>query len=259
MNILFIGDIFGKTGRKMIATYLPKIVEKYSVECVIANGENTSHGKGLLQKHYDELLTYGISLITMGNHTYSKKEIFDYIDEADHLIVPLNKPLAMPGVGSRVIEVKGKKIRVTNLLGLTFMDGKPQNPFEAIEPVLENDSSDIHIIDFHGEATSEKIAFANYFDGRINIVVGTHTHVQTNDARILPKGTMYMTDLGMTGPLDGIIGVNPTPIIKRFLTGMPVRHIPMETGPKQLNGLIVEINELTHKTTNFEIVNVVKY
>ena len=100
--------------------------------------------------------------------------------------------------------------------------------------------------------------FTNYFDGRINIVVGTHTHVQTNDARILPKGTMYMTDLGMTGPLDGIIGVNPTPIIKRFLTGMPVRHIPMETGPKQLNGLIVEINELTHKTTNFEIVNVVK-
>ena len=109
MNILFIGDIFGKTGRKMIATYLPKIVEKYSVECVIANGENTSHGKGLLQKHYDELLSYGISLITMGNHTYSKKEIFDYIDEADKLIVPLNKPLAMPGVGSRVIEVKGKK------------------------------------------------------------------------------------------------------------------------------------------------------
>ena len=129
MNILFIGDIFGKTGRKMIETYLPKIVEKYSVECVIANGENTSHGKGLLQKHYDELLSHGISLITMGNHTYSKKEIFEYIDEADKLIVPLNKPKAMPGVGSRVIEIKGKKIRVTNLLGLTFMDGKPQNPF----------------------------------------------------------------------------------------------------------------------------------
>ena len=127
------------------------------------------------------------------------------------------------------------------------------------EELLNSTNSDIYICDFHGEATSEKIAFANYFDGRINIVVGTHTHVQTNDARILPKGTMYMTDLGMTGPLDGIIGVNPTPIIKRFLTGMPVRHIPMETGPNQLNGLIVEINELTHKTTNFEIVNVVKY
>ena len=132
-------------------------------------------------------------------------------------------------------------------------------PFKKTEELLNSTNSDIYICDFHGEATSEKIAFANYFDGRINIVVGTHTHVQTNDARILPKGTMYMTDLGMTGPLDGIIGVNPTPIIKRFLTGMPVRHIPMETGPKQLNGLIVEINELTHKTTNFEIVNVVKY
>ena len=132
-------------------------------------------------------------------------------------------------------------------------------PFKKAEELLNSTNSDIYICDFHGEATSEKIAFANYFDGRINIVVGTHTHVQTNDARILPKGTMYMTDLGMTGPLDGIIGVNPTPIIKRFLTGMPVRHIPMETGPNQLNGLIVEINELTHKTTNFEIVNVVKY
>ena len=131
-------------------------------------------------------------------------------------------------------------------------------PLKKNEELLNITNSDIYICDFHGEATSEKIAFANYFDGRINIVVGTHTHVQTNDARILPKGTMYMTDLGMTGPLDGIIGVNPTPIIKRFLTGMPVRHIPMETGPKQLNGLIVEINELTHKTTNFEIVNVVK-
>ena len=179
MNILFIGDIFGKTGRKMIETYLPKIVEKYSVECVIANGENTSHGKGLLQKHYDELLSHGISLITMGNHTYSKKEIFEYIDEADKLIVPLNKPKAMPGVGSRVIEIKGKKIRVTNLLGLTFMDGKPQNPFEAIDPVLEEDDSDIHIIDFHGEATSEKIAFGYYVDGRVSAVLGTHTHVPT--------------------------------------------------------------------------------
>lgn len=220
MNILFIGDIFGKTGRKMIATYLPKIVEKYSVECVIANGENTSHGKGLLQKHYDELLTYGISLITMGNHTYSKKEIFDYIDEADHLIVPLNKPLAMPGVGSRVIEVKGKKIRVTNLLGLTFMDGKPQNPFEAIEPVLENDNSDIHIIDFHGEATSEKISFGYYVDGRVSAVLGTHTHVPTGDEKILPKGTAFQCDVGMTGPYESVIGCEKEAIIERSVKGI---------------------------------------
>ena len=220
MNILFIGDIFGKTGRKMIETYLPKIVEKYSVECVIANGENTSHGKGLLQKHYDELLSHGIFLITMGNHTYSKKEIFEYIDEADKLIVPLNKPKAMPGVGSRVIEVKGKKIRVTNLLGLTFMDGKPQNPFEAIEPVLEEDDSDIHIIDFHGEATSEKIAFGYYVDGRVSAVLGTHTHVPTGDEKILPNGTAFQCDVGMTGPYESVIGCEKEGIIERSIKGI---------------------------------------
>lgn len=142
----------------------------------------------------------------MGNHTYSKKEIFEYIDEADKLIVPLNKPKAMPGVGSRVIEVKGKKIRVTNLLGLTFMDGKPQNPFEAIEPVLEEDDSDIHIIDFHGEATSEKIAFGYYVDGRVSAVLGTHTHVPTGDEKILPNGTAFQCDVGMTGPYESVIG-----------------------------------------------------
>lgn len=220
MNILFIGDIFGATGREMIDRYLPRIKKKYKVDFVIANGENTSHGKGLLQKHYEELLFDGISLITMGNHTYSKKEIFDYIDEADRLIVPLNKPKAMPGVGSRMINFNNKKIRVTNLLGLTFMDGKPQNPFEAIEPILKEDESDIHIIDFHGEATSEKIAFGYYVDGRVSAVLGTHTHVPTGDEKILPNGTAFQCDVGMTGPYESVIGCEKEGIIERNLKGI---------------------------------------
>ena len=138
------------------------------------------------------------------------------------------------------------------------MNGPLDCPFRATEELLKNVKSDLYICDFHGEATSEKIAYGLHFDGRINIIVGTHTHVQTNDAHILPNGTMYMTDLGMTGALDGVIGVEPDNIIKRFLTGLPVRHIPMETGKKQFNGLIVEINDLNHKVTNFEIVNMVK-
>ena len=180
------------------------------------------------------------------------------LDEAKNLVRPLNMPKGVPGKGYVTIRYNQLLITVFQVMGRTFMNTALDCPFQRTEELLKEVPSDIYICDFHGEATSEKLAFANYFDGRIQVIVGTHTHVQTNDAHLLPKGTMYMTDLGMTGPLDGIIGVDPTPIIKRFLTGMPVRHIPMETGRKQLNGLIVEINESSHKVTNFEIVNVIK-
>ena len=146
MKILFIGDVFSSIGREMIDKYLPQLKKKYQIDVVIANVENATHGKGLIKKHYEEFLFQGISLMTMGNHTFSKKELFDYIDDAERLIVPYNQPKALPGVGSREIQINGKKIRVTNLLGITFMDGKSQNPFEVIDEIVNNDTSDIHIV-----------------------------------------------------------------------------------------------------------------
>ncbi len=220
MKILFIGDIFGKTGRQVLSRYLPQVKKKYNVDMVIANGENVSHGKGLIRKHYDEMVFEGISLITMGNHTYAKRELFDYIDDADRLIVPLNKPRSLPGVGSRQIEIKGKKVRVTNLLGLTFMDGKSNNPFEVIDDLLLEDDSDIHIVDFHAETTSDKIALGYYLDGRVSAVLGTHTHVPTADEKILPQGTAFQCDVGMTGPYESVIGCEKETIIKRNLTSL---------------------------------------
>lgn len=220
MNILFIGDVFSSVGREMIETHLPKIKEKYEIDIVIANVENATHGKGLIKKHYQEFLFEGISMMTMGNHTFAKKELFDYIDEADRLVVPYNQPKALPGVGSRQISFHGKKIRVTNLLGITFMDGKSQNPFEAIDDVLQEDTSDIHIVDFHAEATSEKIALGYYLDGKVSAVLGTHTHVATADEKILPKGTAFQSDVGMTGPYQSVIGCDKDAILKRMKSGV---------------------------------------
>lgn len=259
MKILLIGDIFGTMGRELIKENLEEIRTKKGIQFIVANGENIAHGNGITNNYYKFLLDNHVNIVTLGNHSFANHDVLNFIDDAKNLIRPLNMPSGVPGKGYVTLKYNQLTVTVFQVMGRTFMSTPLDCPFKKTEELLNSTNSDIYICDFHGEATSEKIAFANYFDGRINIVVGTHTHVQTNDARILPKGTMYMTDLGMTGPLDGIIGVNPTPIIKRFLTGMPVRHIPMETGPKQLNGLIVEINELTHKTTNFEIVNVVKY
>lgn len=220
MNILFIGDVFSSIGREMLETYLPQIKDKYDIDVVIANVENATHGKGLIKKHYEEFLFQGISLMTMGNHTFAKKELFDYIDEADRLVVPYNQPKALPGVGSREIQIKGKTIRVTNLLGITFMDGKSQNPFEAIDEVLKDNQSDIHIVDFHAEATSEKVALGYYLDGKVSAVLGTHTHVTTADEKILPQGTAYQSDVGMCGPYESVIGCDKQSIIKRMKNGL---------------------------------------
>lgn len=220
MNILFIGDVFSSIGREMLETYLPQIKDKYNIDVVIANVENATHGKGLIKKHYEEFLFQGISLMTMGNHTFAKKELFDYIDEADRLVVPYNQPKALPGVGSREIQIKGKTIRVTNLLGITFMDGKSQNPFEAIDEVLKDNQSDIHIVDFHAEATSEKVALGYYLDGKVSAVLGTHTHVTTADEKILPQGTAYQSDVGMCGPYESVIGCDKQSIIKRMKNGL---------------------------------------
>lgn len=242
MNILFIGDVFSSIGREMIDEYLPKIKKEYNVDMVIANVENATHGKGLIKKHYEEFLFQGISLMTMGNHTFSKRELFDYIDEADRLIVPYNQPKALPGIGSRQIMYQGKKIRVTNLLGITFMDGKSQNPFEAINEVLEDDDSDIHIVDFHAEATSEKVALGYYLDGKVSAVLGTHTHIPTADEKLLPNGTAYQTDVGMTGPYTSVIGCDKDSIIKRMSEGL-MTPFKVADSEGQLHATLLRFNE----------------
>ena len=240
MKILFIGDIFGEIGREMVADYLHRLVKDHQIDFVIANVENTSHGKGLLKRHYDELLFQGIQAMTMGNHTFDKKELYDYIDEADKLIVPVNQPKVLPGVKSRVFDVLNKKIRVTNVLGSAFMDNRNSNPFEVIDDYLGL-SQDIHIIDIHAEATSEKIGLAYYCKDKVQAVLGTHTHVQTADERIIDKKVAFISDVGMTGPYLSSLGCDLDSVITR-MRGLSSKFLISENSG-QFAGVVIEFND----------------
>ena len=242
MKILFIGDIFGQSGRKMIEDHLYEIKNKYKIDFVIANGENAAHGKGITKRIYNDFIFNGIHAITMGNHTWAKRELFDFIDEADHLVVPINQLPTLPGVGSRVFTCNGKRIRVTNLLGNTFMQTGLENAFIVMDRLLEKCNEDIHIVDFHAEATAEKIAMGHYLDGKVTAVFGTHTHVQTADEKILPNGTAYITDVGMTGPKNSVIGMDIEVSIKRFLTSLPERYKISQDEKVICNGCILNLN-----------------
>ncbi|OGO79126.1 MAG: metallophosphoesterase [Clostridiales bacterium GWB2_37_7] len=222
MNILCIGDIVGKPGRNFINTMLPKIIREYSIDFVVANGENCAHGVGLTKNTYEELVYAGVDVITMGNHTWAKKEVIEFIEEKTNLIRPANFPTNNPGRGYTIIEKAGMKIAVVNLVGRVYMDSYdcPFRKADEILAKLEN-KADIIIVDFHAEATSEKLALGWYLDGKVTAVFGTHTHVQTSDERLLPKGTGYITDVGMTGPYNSILGVDKDIIIKKFITLMP--------------------------------------
>ncbi len=258
MKILLIGDIFSIAGRDILQETLPKIKEEYGINFIVANGENIAHGNGITEKYYRFLLENHVDVVTLGNHTFGNADVLNFMNDAKHLVRPINYPDGAPGHGYVTIKYNQTLITVFQVMGRTFDNNSLDCPFRKTEELLNTVKSDLYICDFHGEATSEKIAYGLHFDGRVNIIVGTHTHVQTNDAHVLPKGTMYMTDLGMTGARDGVIGVEPSLIIKKFLTGMPTRHVPMESGKKQFCGLVVEINENTHKVTSFDIINVVK-
>lgn len=237
MKILFIGDIFGEIGRDMVDDYLHRIVKDQKIDFIIANVENTSHGKGLLKKHYDQLSFQGIQAMTMGNHTFDKKELYDYIDEADKLIVPINQPKVLPGVKSRLFNVLGNRVRVTNVLGAAFMDSRNSNPFEVIDEYLEL-GEDIHIIDFHGETTSEKIAFAHYVkDHLFGAVLGTHTHVQTADEKIIDGKVAFISDVGMTGPYMSSIGCDLDTIVTRLKGFNAPFTVAQSSG--QLSGVVL--------------------
>lgn len=257
MNILFIGDIVGRPGRNFLKKHISAIKKEYDVDFIIANGENVAGGTGITKSTYEELVECGLDIITLGNHTWSKKEIYDFIDEADVLIRPANYPPGTPGKGYIIAERINKRIAVVNLNGRVFMDSI-DCPFREIDSILDRikDTADIIIVDFHAEATSEKQAMGWYLDGRVTAVLGTHTHVQTSDERILPKGTGYITDVGMTGPYDSILGVDKDIIIKKFLTAMPGRFEVAE-GKVVFCAVILELDE-NSQLTDIKKLNIIE-
>ncbi|MCY0881819.1 MAG: TIGR00282 family metallophosphoesterase [Firmicutes bacterium] len=246
MKVLLVGDVVGKTGRRMLADFVPRIVHDAQIDLVVANGENAAGGNGMTAAVLEELHRVGVHVVTSGNHIFDKKEVLQFIDDTPLLLRPLNLPDKTPGHGIALYSVQNVKVAVINLAGRTFMPVHYDDPFAALERALSQLPSDVHIVlvDFHAEATAEKAALAWAFDGRVSVVVGTHTHVPTADERILPQGTGFLTDLGMTGPLDSIIGVKPALAIEKTRRQMPVRF-ETAVGIGQFGGLIAEIDETT--------------
>ncbi len=255
MKILFIGDINGRPGRRAIRELLPQLITEYKSDMVIANGENMASGFGLTADTYREVMDYGIDCMTTGNHVWDKSDIIPIIEtKAEPLLRPANFPAKDPGKGYVDIMAGQNRVRVINLMGQVFMKQKTNSPFDVIDTILaEANCPKIVFIDFHGEVTSEKIAFAFYVDGRASMVVGTHTHVQTNDARILAGGTGALTDAGMTGPRDGVLGVDKDIIVNSYLTSLPWKG-EVASGAIILSGVIVDIDAETGKATHIELV-----
>ena len=246
MKILFIGDIVGKPGRELLRKGLRNLVGHYGVDFVIANAENSAAGFGITKDIGDTILEWGVDVMTSGNHIWDKKEAIEYIATEPRLLRPANYPAGVPGRGSYVAQTgDGRAVGVINAMGRVFMLSI-DDPFAVVPREIEamRGRTKIIIVDFHAEATSEKVAMGWHLDGKATLVVGTHTHVQTADERILPKGTAYLTDAGMTGPHDSIIGMETEPSLSRFLTAMPSRFEPA-TGNPRLNGIVVEADEKT--------------
>lgn len=230
MRFLFIGDTVGKTGRRAVSTLLPKLKQDLKVDFVVLNGENLAHGNGINQSVFDEMVQAGVDVITAGNHTFDKREVLPLLENKDNLLRPANLPPLATGRGYGVYEKHGKKVLVINLMGRVFMGGALDCPFRMFDEIYlkHRGEVDFIVVDFHGEATSEKQAFGYYVDGRATAVFGTHTHVQTADERFLPKGTAFITDVGMTGAYDSVIGVRKDEIIQKFITGMPKKYEPAD-------------------------------
>ena len=252
MKILFIGDIVGKIGRRIVKEKLNYFVEKYDIDFVIANGENATHGKGLIYNHYLELINDGIDVITLGNHYDSKNEIRRYIDRVDRLIRPANLIQPFPGEGSIIFDVDGISVRVTNILGSAFINEQVNNPYYAMLDILDNEEEhvSIDIIDFHAEATAEKMSFARAFDGKVAAVLGTHTHVQTNDARILPNGTAFISDVGMCGEYDSVLGFETESVVNKTVYGMEAKFQINEEGKGLFSAVVIDVDELTGLARN---------
>ena len=249
MQILFIGDIFGRPGRSIVKDRLPALVKEHALDLVIANGENAAAGFGITPPIAEELFDMGIDVLTSGNHIWDKREIIPYFESANgnpysaarRLLRPANYPPGMPGWGIYQGTKGAVPYAVLNLQGRVFMASN-DDPFRVVDRLLGQVTAKVVLLDMHAEATSEKISMGWYLDGRVTAVAGTHTHVPTADERVLPGGTAYITDVGMTGPYDGVIGVKKELILDRFLTNMPVRFEPA-TGDVRLNGIVVDCDE----------------
>lgn len=249
MNILMIGDIVGKTGRNAVKELLPTIKKEYMVDLTIANVENASGGKGISINGYDELYMAGVDIMTLGNHTWAKKEVFKLMEEKNNLIRPANYSNKVPGVGYVVTSVNNKRVLILNLIGRVDMGLSSDCPFEKAKQIIKNVKSreniDIVVVDFHAEATAEKIALGYYLKNDATIVVGTHTHVQTADEKIYDTGMGYITDLGMTGPKHSVIGMEYDVALKRFLTQIPEKYSCAE-GEYILNAVVFNIDDISN-------------
>ncbi|MDD3819083.1 MAG: TIGR00282 family metallophosphoesterase [Actinomycetota bacterium] len=257
MKVLFLGDVFGKPGREILKKKLPSLVEENNIDFIIANGENAAGGIGITPDICETLLYMGVDIITSGNHIYKKREIYDYIERQPRLLKPANYPPSTPGSGYHIMsDKKNNKIAVINICGRVFIDYF-DCPFRTIDKILSNvrKETPVIIVDFHAEVTSEKVAMGWYLDGRVSAVVGTHTHVQTADERILPGGTAYITDVGMVGPRNSVIGVKKENIIKKFLTMMPQKFTVSEDD-YLVNGVVININEKNGRAESINRLNI---
>ncbi len=258
MKVLFIGDIFGEPGRRALARAVPRLVAQRQVDIVIGNGENAAGGFGITPELAEELFDLGLAVITTGNHAWDKKEILDYFPREPRLLRPANYPSGVPGNGSVVVEsAGGEQLGVLQLMGRAYMPTL-DCPFQVAKKELAalKKRTAAVIVDMHAEATSEKMAMGHYLDGEVVAVVGTHTHVQTADDQILPKGTAYMTDIGMTGPLHSVIGVKKELAIEKFLTGMP-RRFEVASGPSVFCAVLLELDARLGKALSIERIRLI--
>jgi 2',3'-cyclic-nucleotide 2'-phosphodiesterase len=243
MEILFIGDVVGSDGRDMVATYLPQLKQKYQPTFTIVNGENAAGGKGITEKIAKRFFENGAQVVTLGNHTWDQKGTEEYLDSTHNVIRPANYPPDTPGNGYAILNVNRHKVAVISLQGRTFLPAI-DCPFRTVEKLVEQirKQTSIIIVDFHAEATSEKEAMGWFLDGKVSAVLGTHTHVQTADEKLLPKQTAYLTDVGMTGPRDAVLGMKKEAVLYRFLTTMPTRFEVAKDSSAQLNAVLLSVH-----------------
>ncbi|CCO23351.1 TIGR00282 family metallophosphoesterase [Maridesulfovibrio hydrothermalis] len=256
MRILFLGDIVGRPGRKGVASKVKGLRKDLGLDLIIANAENASQGIGLSIKNARDLLGCGIDILTSGNHIWKFQNLYSYLNTSERIIRPANVSESAPGRGWTIFEVRDDlQVAVINLQGRTFMTAA-DCPFRGADKILQDIPAEVKVVlvDFHAEATSEKQCLGRYLDGRVSVMVGTHTHVQTNDARIFDEGTGYITDLGMCGPTESCLGLTPKPVIKRFVSGLPQKW-KVAGGPVELQGVLIEINEESGKTTSIKTWN----
>lgn len=258
IRLFFLGDIVGPLGRKAVKKYLAFHKEKDGIDFVIANGENTTHGHGLSYDHYLELVNDGIDVLTSGNHFFGASDALRKADSMPNALRPYNFDPSVPGKGSALFTTKdGFPIRVTNLIGRVFLNGAQSNPFYALDEILRMDEGKriIHFVDFHAEATAEKRCLAEYGDGRITALIGTHTHVQTNDPHLLNKGTFFLSDAGMNGAYDSSLGDDVTGAMMRTMTGIPQKYDVPRAGKMLVNGVLLDISTDTCQVVSYHLIN----